>query len=38
MKSPWSTEDFQLARKRSLRFKPEQAERMRGQVLALMRE
>ena len=36
MKSPWSPEDFQLARKRSLRFTPEQAERMHGQVLALM--
>jgi hypothetical protein len=38
MKSPWSPEDFQLARKRSLRFTPAQAERMHGQVLALRRE
>jgi hypothetical protein len=38
MKSPWSPKDLQLARKRSLRFTPEQAERIHGQVLALMRE
>lgn len=38
MKSPWSRADLQLACKRSLRFTPEQAERMHRQVLALMRE
>jgi hypothetical protein len=38
MKSRWSLDDLQLARKRGLRFTPEQAERIHGQVLALMRE